>query len=60
MPISVDNIEKRMANASYMKGYAFSVADTDAFKGLAAFPDAAATPNAFRWAKHISALTGLM
>jgi len=60
MPITVDNVEKRMASASYMKGYSFSPADTDAFKGLTAFPDASATPNAFRWAKHISALTGIM
>ena len=59
MPISLDNIEKRMVSASYMKGYSFSPADTEAFKGLSAFPDANATPNAYRWAKHISALTGL-
>ncbi len=59
MPITVEEIEKRMATASYMKGYSFSPADTVAFKGLSSFPDQGATPNAFRWAKHIAALTGL-
>jgi elongation factor 1-beta len=59
MPITVEEIEKRMATASYMKGYSFSPADTVAFKGLSSFPSQGATPNAFRWAKHIAALTGL-
>ena len=60
MPISLENIEKRMVNASYIKGYSFSPADTEAYKGLSAMPNAKSNPNAFRWAKHVAALTGLM
>ena len=57
--VSVADIEKRMVGASYMTGYSFSAADSEAFSSLTAFPSQANTPNAFRWAKHISALTGI-
>ena len=59
MPVTADIIDKKMAMASYMKGYSFSEADVNAFKELKEFPSAKKTPNAYRWALHIAALSGL-
>jgi elongation factor 1-beta len=59
MPVTVENIEKKMAGSSYMKGYAYSEADVNAFKELNEFPSAKKSPNAYRWALHIAALSGI-
>jgi len=56
---NVEALDKHMATRSYVTGYALSEDDKKAFLALKAFPARASTPNAYRWALHISALTGL-
>jgi elongation factor 1-beta len=55
---TIADLESHMATRSYVEGYALSKADTDALSALAGIPGRD-TPNAFRWAVHIIALTGL-
>ena len=56
---TVELLDKHLLTRSYVTGYALSEDDKKAFSALKAFPIRASTPNAFRWALHISALTGL-
>ena len=56
---TVEALEKHLATKSYVTGYALSDDDKKAFAALKAFPARASTPNAYRWALHISALTGM-
>ena len=55
---TIADLESHLATRSYIEGYALSKADTDALSALAGIPTRD-TPNAFRWAVHIIALTGL-
>jgi elongation factor 1-beta len=55
---TIADLESHLATRSYVQGYALSKADTDALSALAGIPSRD-TPNAFRWAVHIIALTGL-
>ena len=59
MSLTVEQLDKHLLTRSYVTGYALSEDDKKAFLALKAFPNRAATPNAFRWALHVSALTGL-
>jgi elongation factor 1-beta len=56
---TVEALDKHLATKSYVTGYALSDDDKKAFAALKAFPARASTPNAYRWALHISALTGM-
>jgi elongation factor 1-beta len=59
MPFSnVADLNKHLATRSYVSGYAFSAEDRREFEKLTATPSASAHPHAYRWAKHIAALTG--
>jgi elongation factor 1-beta len=55
---TVADLDSHLATRSYVQGYALSKADTDALSALSGIPTRD-TPNAFRWAVHIIALTGL-
>lgn len=44
---------------SYVTGYTLSEDDKTELKALSGFPNQASHPNSYRWAKHITALTGL-
>lgn len=55
---TIADLESHLATRSYIEGYALSKADTDALSALAGIP-CRGTPNAFRWAVHVIALTGL-
>jgi hypothetical protein len=55
---TVEELNKHLATRSYITGYSFSTDDKAALANLKAFPSAAGTPHAYRWARHISALSG--
>ena len=55
---TIADLESHLATRSYVQGYAMSEADTAALSALSGIPGRD-TPNAFRWAVHIIALTGL-
>lgn len=45
--------------SSYITGYSLSADDKAEFSGMSSIPSAATHPNAYRWASHVVALTGL-
>lgn len=47
-----------LATRSYVTGYSMSADDSKALSNLKLFPCANKQPHAYRWARHISALTG--
>ena len=51
-------LEAHVADKSYIEGFAFSPKDVEVFSNFS-LPDAAATPNAYRWYIHIAALQGV-
>lgn len=55
---TVQDLDKHLASRSYVTGYSLSSADKDALAALKSAPCASAQPHAYRWALHISALTG--
>jgi hypothetical protein len=55
---TVQDLDKHLASRSYVTGYSLSAADKDALAALKSAPCASAQPHAYRWALHISALTG--
>lgn len=55
---TVQDLDKHLASRSYVTGYCLSGADKDALAALKSAPCASAQPHAYRWALHISALTG--
>jgi hypothetical protein len=55
---TVEALNEHLASRSYVMGYSLSAADKDALAALKSAPCASAQPHAYRWALHISALTG--
>ena len=54
---NVDELNAHLATRSYVSGYSYSPADRAAFAALSGAPNGASHPHAFRWAKHIAALS---
>eukprot|EP01034_Spumella_vulgaris_P036283 gene36283-44759_t len=55
---TVELLEKHLSTRSYITGYSLSADDKKELAALKAFPTKATSPNAWRWATHIVALTG--
>ena len=55
---TVEALNTHLATRSYVTGYSLSEDDKAALANLKAFPSSSAQPHAYRWALHISALTG--
>ena len=55
---TIEAFNAHMATRSYVTGYSLSEDDKAALANLKAFPSSSAQPHAYRWALHISALTG--
>mmetsp|Transcript_21999 Transcript_21999/g.30338 ORF Transcript_21999/g.30338 Transcript_21999/m.30338 type:complete len:248 (+) Transcript_21999:20-763(+) len=60
---SLSQLEEHLLTRSYVSGFSFSEGDSACLKQVIAaeggIPDKNANPNTYRWALHISALTGL-
>jgi hypothetical protein len=55
---TVEALNTHLATRSYVTGYSLSEDDKAALANLKATPSSSAQPHAYRWALHISALTG--
>ena len=55
---SIEDLNKHLSSRTYVSGYALSDSDLTAFDDLAHFADKASSPHAFRWAGHVSKLSG--
>ena len=55
---TVEALNTHLATRSYVTGYSLSEDDKAALAALKASPSSSAQPHAYRWALHISALTG--
>jgi hypothetical protein len=55
---TVEDLNTHLATRSYVTGYSLSEDDKAALANLKATPSSSAQPHAYRWALHISALTG--
>ena len=55
---TVEDLNKHLATRSYVTGYSLSADDKAALAKLTSSPCATSAPHAYRWALHISALTG--
>ena len=55
---TVEALNTHLATRSYVTGYSLSEDDKSALAALTASPSSSAQPHAYRWALHISALTG--
>ena len=55
---TVEALNAHLATRSYVTGYSLSEDDKAALANLKASPSSSAQPHAYRWALHISALTG--
>lgn len=55
---TVEALNTHLATRSYVTGYSLTADDKAALANLRGFPCAKSTPHSYRWALHISALTG--
>lgn len=55
---SLSDLNTFLVSRSYISGFKFSAEDSKVLSTLSSYPDAKTYPHAYRWAKHISALTG--
>jgi hypothetical protein len=55
---TVEALDTHLATRSYVTGYSLSEDDEAALASLKSSPSSSAQPHAYRWALHISALTG--
>ena len=55
---TIEALNTHLATRSYVTGYSLSEDDKAALANLKATPSSSAQPHAYRWALHISALTG--
>jgi len=56
---SLDELEKHLSTRSYITGYSLSEDDKRELRALGSLPSPSTHPNAYRWATHIVALTGI-
>ena len=55
---SIEDLNKHLSSRTYVSGYALSDSDLKAFDELAHLADKSSSPHAFRWAGHVSKLSG--
>eukprot|EP01040_Poterioochromonas_malhamensis_P014172 gene14172-15670_t len=57
---SLADLEKHLSTRSYVTGYSLSEDDKTELKALTGFPSQKSHPHTYRWAKHITAVTGIL